>query len=83
MLKSDMTKNCTAAALAVRTFITGSSNLLLHGPAIEQIAKDLGLRPNDITNIMKTRGSWLGVMVDFLGIDRVTAVYQLIHNRDI
>ncbi len=82
MLKTDMTKYCTAAALAVRTFITGSSNLLNYGDGIRQIGVDLGLRLDDLDNLKKTRGSWLGTMVDFLGMDRVTAVYQLIANGD-
>jgi hypothetical protein len=82
MEKQDMTKYCTAAALAVRTFITGSSNLNDFGPGIRQIGIDLGLRLDDFKNIKKTRGSWLGSMVDFLGTDRVGAVYQLIANGD-
>jgi hypothetical protein len=82
MLKADMTKYCTAAALAVRTFITGSSNLLSYGAGIRQLGLDLGLRLDDLDNLKKTRGSWLSAMVDFLGIDRVTAVYQLIANGD-
>jgi hypothetical protein len=82
MLKADMTKYCTAAALAVRTFITGSSNLTHYNEGIRQIGLDLGLRLDDLDNIMKTRGSWLGTMVDFLGTARVTAVYQLIANGD-
>lgn len=82
MLKSDMTKYCTATALAVRTFITGSSNLLSYGAGIRQIGLELGLRLDDLDNLKKTRGSWLGVMVAFLGIDRVKAVYQLIANGD-
>jgi hypothetical protein len=82
MLKADMTKYCTAAALAVRTFITGSSNLNNYGAGIRQIGTDLGLRLDDLDNLKKTRGSWLGTMVDFLGTARVTAVYQLIANGD-
>ncbi|NEZ61152.1 hypothetical protein [Adonisia turfae] len=80
--KQDMTKICTAAALAVRTFITGSSNLSSYDDSIRQIGIDLDLRLNDIDNIKKTRGSWLGTMVDFLGKARVDAVYQLITNSD-
>jgi hypothetical protein len=80
--KEDMTKICTAAALAVRTFITGSSNLNNYGPGIRQIGIELGLRLDDLDNIKKTRGSWLGTMVDFLGTERVEAVYQLIANND-
>jgi hypothetical protein len=82
MLKADMTKYCTAAALAVRTFITGSSNLNNYGAGIRQIGTDLGLRLDDLDNLKKTRGSWLGAMVDFLGTARVDAVYQLIANGD-
>jgi hypothetical protein len=82
MLKADMTKYSTAAALAVRTFITGSSNLNNYGAGIRQIGTDLGLRLDDLDNIKKTRGSWLGSMVDFLGVPRVDAVYQLIANGD-
>jgi hypothetical protein len=82
VIKDDMTKYCTAAALAVRTFITGSSNLNSYGAGIRQIGVDLGLRLDDIENLKKTRGSWLGTMVDFLGAERVTAVYQLIANGD-
>jgi len=82
MIKADMTKYCTAAALAVRTFITGSSNLNNYGPGIRQIGTDLGLRLDDLDNLKKTRGSWLGTMVDFLGVPRVDAVYQLIANGD-
>lgn len=80
MNKTDMTKYATAAALAVRTFITGSSNLNSYGAGIRQIGTDLGLRLDDIANLKKTRGSWLGTMVDFLGVARVTAVYELIAN---
>jgi hypothetical protein len=82
MLKTDMTKYCTAAALAVRTFITGSSNLNNYGAGIRQIGIDLGLRLDDLDTLKKTRGSWLGTMVDFLGVPRVDAVYQLIANGD-
>lgn len=82
MIKQDMTKYCTAAALAVRTFITGSSNLNSYGAGIRQIGTDLGLRLDDIDNLKKARGSWLGTMVDFLGTERVLAVYQLIANGD-
>lgn len=77
-----MTKYCTATALAVRTFITGSSNLNNYGAGIRQIGIDLGLRLDDLDNIKKARGSWLGSMVDFLGVARVGAVYQLIANGD-
>jgi hypothetical protein len=77
-----MTKICTAAALAVRTLITGSSNLNNYGAGIQQIGRDLRLRLDDIDRIKKTRGSWLGTMVDFLGAARVEAVYQLIANGD-
>ena len=77
-----MKKVCTAAALAVRTFITGSSNLSFYGVEVLNIALDLGLRVDDIDNIKKSRGSWLGTMVDFLGEKRVEAVYQLIANND-
>jgi hypothetical protein len=80
--KEYMTKICTAAALAVRTFITGSSNLNNYGDGIRQIGIDLGLRLDDLDSIKKTRGSWLGTMVDFLGTERVEAVYQLIANND-
>jgi hypothetical protein len=82
MLKADMTKYCTAAALAVRTFITGSSNLNSYNNAIRRIGQDLGLRLDDHDGIARTRGSWLGNMVDFLGVDRVNAVFQLIANGD-
>lgn len=82
MLKADMTKYSTAAALAVRTFITGSSNLNSYGAGIRQIGTDLGLRLDDLDNLKRTRGSWLGAMVDFLGTARVTAIYQLIANGD-
>ncbi|MDC8450169.1 MAG: hypothetical protein LV473_17685 [Nitrospira sp.] len=82
MTKTDMTNYCTAAALAVRTFITGSSNLNSYGAGIRQIGTDLGLRLDDLDNLKKTRGSWLGTMVDFLGAARVGAVYQLIANGD-
>lgn len=82
MNKTDMTNYCTAAALAVRTFITGSSNLNSYGAGIRQIGTDLGLRLDDLDNLKKTRGSWLGTMVDFLGTARVSAVYQLIANGD-
>lgn len=82
MQKTDMTRYCTAAALAVRTFITGSSNLNNYGTGIRQIGTALGLRLDDLDNLKKTRGSWLGAMVDFLGTARVEAVYQLIANND-
>lgn len=82
MNKTDMTKYSTAAALAVRTFITGSGNLNNYGAGIRQIGTDLGLRLNDLNNLKKTRGSWLGTMVDFLGVARVTAIYELIANND-
>lgn len=82
MDKARMTKYCTAAALAVRTFITGSSNLKLYNAEIEQIGNDLGLRLDDLENLRKTRGSWLGIMVDFLGVPRVEAIFQLIANGD-
>lgn len=82
MLKNDMTRYCTAAALAVRTFVTGSSNLNSYGQGIRDIGTALGLRLTDLDNIRRTRGSWLGTMVDFLGVERVTAIYQLIANHD-
>ncbi|QTH73064.1 hypothetical protein [Pseudoalteromonas xiamenensis] len=82
MTKQEMTKVCTAAARAVRKFITGSSNLNSYGEGIRQIGQNLGLRLDDLDNLKKTRGSWLGTMVDFLGEDKVTAVYQLINNGD-
>ncbi|WP_462173162.1 hypothetical protein [Pseudoalteromonas xiamenensis] len=82
MTKQEMTKVCTAAAHAVRKFITGSSNLNSYGEGIRQIGQNLGLRLDDLDNLKKTRGSWLGTMVDFLGEDKVTAVYQLINNGD-
>lgn len=82
MNKVDMTEYCTATALAVRTFITGSSNLNNYGPGIRQIGTNLGLRLDDLDTLKKTRGSWLGTMVDFLGIPRIDAVYQLIANGD-
>ena len=80
--KTDMTRYCTASALAVRTFMTGNSNLNSYGAGIRQIGTDLGLRLDDLDNLKKTRGSWLGAMVDFLGAARVTAVYELIANGD-
>jgi hypothetical protein len=82
MNKVDMTKYCTATALAVRTFITGSSNLSNYGAGIRQIGIDLGLRLSDLDNLKRTRGSWLGTMVDFLGEACVTAIYQIIANGD-
>jgi hypothetical protein len=83
MNKAEMTKVSTAAARAVRTFITGSSNLNNYGADIRDIGNALGLRLDDLDNIKRTRGSWLGTMVDYLGEERVTAVYQLINNNDV
>lgn len=82
MNKADLNKYGNAAALAVRTFVTGSSNLNNYGAGIQQIGTALGLRLSDLDGIKKTRGSWLGSMVDFLGVPRVDAVYQLIANGD-
>lgn len=80
--KQEMTKYCTATALAVRTFITGSDNLNRYGQSIRDIADNLGLRVDDYDNLNRTRGSWLGKMVDFLGQSTVDSIYQLIKNND-
>lgn len=82
MDKARMTKYCTAAALAVRQVVTGSGNLANYNDGIRRIGEALGLRLDDLENMRKTRGSWLGSMVDFLGEARVEAVYQLIANGD-